>query len=209
MPIIGLKQVIKLDGRKEEFDPFKISESIRKAAQKVGGRDKDLAYKLGSEVCQIIKEKYPNSEVIKTSEIGEIVEKVLIERGHAATAKEFIRYRENKKHLRQDKESLGVVDDIGLSYNALYILKERYLKRNEKGEIIETPRGMLKRVASFLARVEKSKRLQKKWEKEFLKTMDNFDFLPGTRTLANASKNTPQLANCFVWPLEDDINYIF
>src|SRR3990172_2405724 len=68
---------------------------------------------------------------------------------------------------------------------------------------------MIKRVASFLAKAEKGKKLQQKWEKEFRKVMENFDFLPGTRTLANAGKNFPQLANCFVWPMDDDINKIF
>lgn len=204
-----VKQVLKLSGVVEEFSSEKISESIWKAAQKAGGKDKKLAFSLGNEVLETLEKRYPNGETIKTLEIGELVEKVLIEKGHTKTAKEFITYLENKKHLRADKESLGVHDDIGLSYNTLYILKERYLKRNEKGEIVETPRGMLKRVASFLAKAEKGKKLQDKWGKEFLRIMENFDFLPGTRTLANAGKNSPQLANCFVWPIEDDTNDIF
>ena len=132
-PAKPVKQVLKLSGNTEDFSSIKISESIWKAAQKVGGKDKDLSFQLGAEVRTFLEEKYPNGEVIKTTEIGEIVEKVLIEKGHAKTAKAFIIYRENKKHLRQDKSSLGVVDDIGFSYNTLYILKQRYLKRNEKG----------------------------------------------------------------------------
>ena len=39
--------------------------------------------------------------------------------------------------------------------------------------------------------------------------MINFDFLPGTRTITNAGKVRSQLANCFVWPMGDDINDIF
>jgi ribonucleoside-diphosphate reductase alpha chain len=203
------KLVEKLSGVKEEFTSGKISQSIWLAAQKAGGTDRELSVILGEEVIKCLGEKYPNGEVIKTLEIGEIVEKVLIERGHAKTAKEFIRYRENKKHHRQDKSTLGVTDDIGLSYNTLYILKQRYLKRNERGETVETPKGMLLRVARFLAKAERTVKLQKKWEKEFLKIMESFDFLPGTRTLANAGKKNPHLANCFVWPMDDDINKIF
>ena len=204
-----VKQVLKLSGATEEFSSEKISESIWQAAQKVGGKNKDLAFTLGERVIQVVAERYPNGKTIETSEIGEVVEKILIEHGHAATAKEFIRFRENKKHLRQDKKSLGIKDDIGLSYNTLYILKQRYLKRNDKGEIVETPRGMIERVAHFLAKAEKTKLLQEKWYKEFSKIMANFEFLPGTRTLTNAGKDAPQLANCFVWPMEDDINYVF
>jgi len=204
-----VKKVIKLSGHKEYYDPEKITNSIWLAAQKVGGKDKGLAITLGGEVTRTLEEKYPNGEAILTSEIGEFVERVLIERGHTKTAKEFIRHRENKKHVRQDRESLGVEDDIGLTYNTLYILKQRYLKRDSKGKIIETPKGMFDRVARFLAGVEKTKKLREKWYKEFYEVMVNFEFHPGTRPLANAGKKEAQLGNCFVWPIEDNIDHIF
>jgi ribonucleoside-diphosphate reductase alpha chain len=203
------KMVEKLSGNTEDFIPEKLSESIWLAAQKVGGKDKALSIQIGQEVLSLLEEKYPNGEVLKTAVIGEYVEKVLIEKGHATTAKEFIRYRENKKHLAKDKSSLGVKDDIGLSYNTLYILKERYLKRNEKGETIETPLGMVDRVAKFLSKAEKGKRKQGQWYKKFSEIMISFEFLPGTRTLTNSGKKASQLANCFVWPMVDDINEIF
>jgi ribonucleoside-diphosphate reductase alpha chain len=203
------KKVVKLSGVTEEFQPMKVSESIWLAARKVGGKDKKRSVYLGKQVITILDERYPNGEAIKTTEIGELVEKVLIENGHAKTAQEFIRYRENKKNFRKDKESLGIKDDIGLSYNTLYILKQRYLKRNEKGEIVETPKRMIERIAKALSSVEKGKVKQKKWFKKFYDVMVTFEFTPGTRTIANAGKKKPQLANCFVWPLEDDINRIF
>lgn len=205
----AIKQVIKLDGRKEDFDSKKIFMSIWMAARNVGGRDETLARVLRNQVLRILKGKYTNGEAIKTSEIGELVEKVLIENGHAKTAKTYILYRENKKHIHQDKDSLGIKDDIGLSYNTLFILKERYLRRNEKGEIIETPREMLERVARFLSSVEKTPELQEKWYQEFLKIVVTFEFTPGTRTLTNAGKREAQLANCFVFDIEDDIDGIF
>ena len=204
-----VKQVIKASGVFEEFNSEKIYRSIWLAAQKVGGKDENIAVSLKKEVLTKLSEKYPNGETIKTSEIGELVEKVLIERGHAKTAKEFIRYRENRKHLRQDKSSLGITDDIGLSYNTLYILKRRYLRRDDKGNIKETPRQMLKRVAKCLSDVEKTEKKKKECYKIFFDVMTSFKFLPGTRTLANAGKKLPQLANCFVWPIDDDINAIF
>lgn len=207
--ISHIEKVIKLDGTKQDFDVKKIENSIWLAALNVGGKDRNRAKILSKEVLKIILEKYPNGEPLRTSEIGEYVEKVLIENGHTKTAKEFIRYRENKKHFHQDKKSLGLVDDIGLSYNTLYILKRRYLKRNEKGEILETPKGMLVRVAKFLAGVEKTKAEKDRWYKKFLSVMEAFEFLPGTRPMVNAGKKKPQLGNCFVWPIEDDINQVF
>lgn len=203
------RKVEKLSGEYQNFDPQKITRSIWYAAQKVGGKDENLADEIGNEVCTYLEDAFKKSHVIKTSEIGELVEKVLIEKGHAKTAKEFIRHRENKKHAHQDKSTLGIQDDIGLSYNTLYILKRRYLKRNEKGEIVETPMGMVKRIAKFLAGVEKTPAKRKKWQTEFENIMKSFEFLPGGRTITNAGKKHAQLANCFVWPLEDDIDDIF
>jgi len=206
---IPIRCVIKLSGRKESFNPIKVAESIWMAARNVGGKDKDLAHTLSRQVTFLLVKNYENGGKIKSYEIGELVEKVLIENGHAKTAKEFIRYRENKKHLKQDKSTLGVKDDIGLSYNTLYILKNRYLKRDKVGKTIETPKGMIERVARFISSVEKGKKLQDKYFQEFFDVMIDFEFLPGSRTLANAGKKTPQLANCFVWPMEDDIDKIF
>lgn len=205
---LPFKTVIKNNGTNEPFSIEKLNNSIWTAAHNVGGSDKKLAEHLAQETVHLLKGMFPTSEVINSTSIGEAVEKTLIEHGHAKTAKHYILYRENKKHTIQDKGSLGVTDDIGLSYNTLYILKRRYLKQNEQGETIETPRGMIERVAKFLSDVEKPKD-RKKWYSRFLEIMVNFDFLPGTRTLTNSGKKQSQLANCFVWPLEDDINSVF
>lgn len=203
------KKVLKIDGTIEDFIPEKIAKSIWYAAQNVGGQDENLPKQLAGQVITFLEEKLNGEAQVSSSIIGEAVEKILIEAGHAKTSKAFIIYRENKKHLNQDKSSLGIVDDIGLSYNTLYILKQRYLRRNQKGEIVETPRAMLERVALFLSKAEKTKKLQNKWFKKFHEILVSFEFSPGTRTLANAGKAMAQLANCFVWPMEDDINYIF
>ena len=169
-------KVRKIDNKTEDFSFKKVVGSIWFAAKNVGGKDKKRAHELGKEVMLLLVKKYPNGEIIKTSEIGETVEKVLIERGHAKTAQEFIRYRENKKHLHQDIDSLGVKDDIGLTYNTLYILKQRYLRRDSKGKIVETPRQMFARVAKFLSDVEKTKAKKKEWNGRFFDIMKSFEF---------------------------------
>jgi ribonucleoside-diphosphate reductase alpha chain len=203
------KIVVKTNGKEEEFNNQKIFQSIWNAAQDVGGKDPKLAESLRDKTLKLLTAKYPNSEKVTTAQIGDVVEKILIENGHAKTAKAYILFRENKKHGKHDRDSLGVTDDIGLSYNALYLLKIRFLKRNDKGEIIETPRKMIERVARFLANVEKTSALRKKWFKKFVDIMIGFDFLPGGRTITNAGKANAQLSNCFVWPVEDDLDGIF
>lgn len=203
------KKVLKLDGTDEDFKPAKIERGIWSAAKQVGGVDEKLPTLLTKQVVELLETRLNGEPKVESTIIGEAVEKVLIEAGHAKTAKAYIVFRENKKHLRQDKSSLGIIDDIGFSYNTLYILKQRYLKRNEKGQIIETPRKMIERIAKHLAGGEKTKAKKKEWFKKFNDLMVNFDFLPGTRTITNAGKTKAQLANCFVWPMEDDINRVF
>ena len=206
---IVLKQVVKIDGSKQKFNTQKITESIWYAAKTVGGKDKKQSFVLSEKVITILKKTYINGEAVPTSEIGETVEKVLIENGHTRTSKTYIRYRENKRHIHQKKETLEIEDDIGLTYNTLYILKKRFLKRDENGEIIETPKGMINRVARFLSEIEKGQEDKDKWYREFYDIMIDFEFLPGSRTLTNAGKRDAQLANCFVWEIKDDIDKVF
>jgi ribonucleoside-diphosphate reductase alpha chain len=64
--------------------------------------------------------------------------------------------------------------------NALAILQERYLWKNERGEVIETPQEMLERVARVVASVEKSEVEREKWSELFYESMASLDFLPNS-----------------------------
>lgn len=94
-----------------------------------------------------------------------------------------------------------------LSQNSLTILRQKYLLKNEKREVVEKPEDCFRRAAKAIARAEDKKR--EFWEEKFYQIMANLEFLPGGRTLANAGTNYPQLANCFVLPMEDNIEEIF
>ena len=93
------EKIIKRDGRVTPFDQERITNAIFKAAQAVGGADRDLAVKLSNEVldvvCAMFQETLPSVE-----EVQDIVEKVLIENGHARTAKAYILYRKQREELR-------------------------------------------------------------------------------------------------------------
>lgn len=95
-----IKQVIKRNGKIVDFNPNRISNAIYRAAVSVGGRDKETAEKLAVQVVQILEEKYPENYKPHIEEIQDIVEKVLIENGHAKVAKEYILYREEQKQKR-------------------------------------------------------------------------------------------------------------
>jgi len=92
------------------------------------------------------------------------------------------------------------------SENALTVLKARYLKRNEKGEVIETPDEMLHRVAKHIASPEKDFDY---WYEKFYNLMASLKFLPNTPTLINAGNPLGQLSACFVLPVGDSMEEIF
>lgn len=203
-------QVIKRDGRKQVFSQDKIFSSILTAANNVGIKDQPLTESICQEVVNYISDLYPGDKPVTTTDIGSAVERVLVNRGQYEIVKEFIISREHKREEYTRKLKLGIKDDIGhLEYNSLFILKERYLLKDTTGETVETPGQMLSRVAKFVAGAEQTPSLKKKWEQEFLQIMQDWQFLPGTRVLANAGKPRPQLANCFVFEIKDSIDDIF
>lgn len=94
-----IKQIIKRDGRTVDFNIEKITEAIYKAAQVLGGRDRDMAQYLARQVELYLIEICHN-EIPTVEQIQDAVEKVLIENGHARTAKEYILYRAERTRVR-------------------------------------------------------------------------------------------------------------
>ncbi len=94
--------VEKRDGKIEEFRKEKISQAIFKAARSVGGEDITLAEKLADQICQYIYD-LRGDHIPKVEEIQDVVEKILIENGHAKTAKAYIIYRNHRAQLRKKR----------------------------------------------------------------------------------------------------------
>ena len=201
-------KVLKRNDKEQTLEVEKIADSIFLAAQDVGGTDDKLAKRLAEEVVARLEKHYGRIKKVTSAEIGDMVERVLLERTHYKTAKAYILNREKKRQVEASKRALGVNDDVGLSYNALVVAKEKYLQRDSEGEAVETVGGMFERTAKFLAGAEKVKD-RKSWQSEFSKIMREQRFIPGGRTLANSGTANNQLANCFVMPMPDDIEGIF
>jgi len=89
-----ITKVIKRSGAIVPFNQKRIANAIYRAVVAVGGRDKHKAEELSEEVVKILNEKFTDSITPNIEDIQDIVEKVLIENGHATVAKEFILYRE-------------------------------------------------------------------------------------------------------------------
>ena len=94
-----------------------------------------------------------------------------------------------------------------LTKNAIEILNDRYLLRNNEGIIVETADQLFVRVAKFVASADTKQTLS--FEKQFLKVMQDLDFLPNSPTLMNAGTPNGQLSACFVLPVDDSLENIF
>jgi ribonucleoside-triphosphate reductase len=105
-------KIKKRDGRVVDFSKEKITGAIFKAARQVGGEDYETAENLTERVIsylyKTIKDEIPDVETIQDA-----VEKVLIEAGHAKTAKAYILYRSKRTRIREAKsELMDIVKDI-------------------------------------------------------------------------------------------------
>ncbi len=209
---MAVKKVIKRDGRTVDFDKDKITEAIFKAAVSVGGKDRSISEDLANKVTDIINERFPD-KIPSVEDIQDNIEYVLIKEGHSKTAKAYILYRQKRKEQREFREAiLGMSIKTNLSLNALKLLKDKYLIKDENGNTIETPDDMFMRVAKNVAKADllyNKKADISKTEEEFYQVMSNLDFLPNSPALMNAGTEIQQLMSTFVLPIEDSIESIF
>ncbi|HDI07292.1 MAG TPA: ribonucleoside triphosphate reductase [Candidatus Bathyarchaeota archaeon] len=105
-----MKFVRKRDGRLEPFDQERITNAIWKAAKAVGGKDRERAKMLSDQVVAELKKRFGEDGVPTVEEIQDIVEKVLIENGHARTAKAYILYRKQHQDMRELAALLSSAD---------------------------------------------------------------------------------------------------
>ncbi len=101
---------------------------------------------------------------------------------------------------------------LNISENARKVLEKRYLKRDTRGEVIETPAEMFERVARNIAQADLNydrKADLKKTKEEFYSVISKLEFLPNSPTLMNAGKELQQLSACFVLPIRDSMEGIF
>jgi len=210
-----IKKIQKRDGRIADFDQERIMRAIWKAAQAVGGTDPSEAEKISNQVAAVLEVFFKNEEDIPNVEqIQDLVEKILIEGGHAKTAKAYIIYRQKRAEEREQKEAiLGIGNgdaSLNFSTNALKVLEKRYLLKNDQGNIIETPEDMLRRVAKAVASTESNYNgNEEEMEEKFFEMMKDLEFMPNSPTLMNAGTEIGQLSACFVLPVEDSMEGIF
>jgi uridine kinase len=100
-----ITQVVKRSGAVVPFNPERITNAIYRAAVEVGGRDRATAETLTAQVVALLEQQCADGHAPHIEEIQDVVEKVLIENGHAKVAKAYILYRDERARHRKQQEA--------------------------------------------------------------------------------------------------------
>ena len=103
-----IEQVVKRNGATVPFNQERITNAIYRAAVSVGGRDRERAENLSEQVVEMLTETTPPDQIPTVEDIQDIVEKVLIENGHARVAKHFILYRNERARRRNERKAKAI-----------------------------------------------------------------------------------------------------
>lgn len=112
--------VVKRSGAIVPFNPERITNAIYRAAVAVGGRDRSIAEGLTVQVVQLLEQKSPPDYIPTVEEIQDVVEKVLIENGHAKVAKAYILYREERARARRLRAKIAALPSENVPWSKIW-----------------------------------------------------------------------------------------
>ena len=148
-----INEIRKRSGAVTAFNQDKISNAIYRALAATSKADRGLADQLATKVVdKLVEQGFTSSRTPSVEDIQDIVESTLIDSGNSDIAKAYIVYRHERRKLRDEKMkvlNLKSLDPVSKKFdlNCLRVLASRYLFRNGKNEITETPTQMFERVA--------------------------------------------------------------
>ncbi len=148
-----INEIRKRSGAVTAFNKNKISNAIFRALAATSKADRGLADQLAEKVVdKLVEQGFTSSRTPTVEDIQDIVESTLIDSGNSDIAKAYIVYRHERRKLRDEKKkvlNLKALDPVSKKFdlNCLRVLASRYLFRNGKNEIIESPTQMFERVA--------------------------------------------------------------
>jgi ribonucleoside-diphosphate reductase alpha chain len=188
-----INEIRKRSGAVTAFNQDKISNAIYKALAATSKADRALADQLANKVVQkLVEQGFTSTRSPSVEDIQDIVESTLIDSGNSDIAKAYIVYRHERRKLRDEKMKVlnaRSLDPVSKKFdlNCLRVLASRYLFRNGKNEITETPTQMFERVAILVGVgdllydsqiFEKSGNITQNIEeaKSYLEKLDNFDY---------------------------------
>ena len=149
-------EIRKRNGRTSKFDQNKITNAIYKALMATNKGDRSLAEQLANGVLEkLASQGFSTTNAPSVEDIQDMVESTLIEQGHSEIAKAYILYRHERRKVRDEKMKVlntQTLDSVSKNFdlNCLRVLASRYLLRNNKNEITESPTAMFERVAILI-----------------------------------------------------------
>ena len=148
-----IASIRKRDGRIVPFERDKIVTAVEKAFRSVNQYSEKSVQTVTRDVVKTLEAKYIFG-VPSVEDVQNTVENSLIKEGFERVAKSYILYRKKREEIRESKRLVGVRDDLKLGLNSVKVLERRYLKKDEQGNVVETPAEMFKRVARTVARID-------------------------------------------------------
>ena len=143
---LTIKKIKKRDGRIVPFNQRKITNAIWKAAEAVGGKDRERAQYLSDKVVDILERRFNENTIATVEQIQDVVEAVLMRHGHYTTAKAYILYRDLHNKIRDVK---SLIDSDELMGNYINGIDWRI---NENSNMAYSLQGLNNHVASTISR---------------------------------------------------------
>ncbi len=189
----SIGEIRKRNGSVVSFNKDKISNAIFKALAATSDADRGLAEELSEGVVRKLADQgFSASRPPSVEDIQDMVESTLIEKGHSEIAKAYILYRHERRKVRDEKMKVLNVKNLDVvsknfDINCLRVLASRYLMRNNRNEITESPTQMFERVAILIGIgdllydnevfVREGNQKQNTEEaKAYLEKLDSFDY---------------------------------
>ena len=156
-------EIIKRDGKRCKFDQIKIQNAILAAAKSVKGKvmenegvtdggesTSNPLETLSQDITQAVVSTLDGNTTVEA--VQDAVEAALLKAEHVEIARSYISYRQTHEKIRAEKCSIletDTLDKVACDFplSSLRVMATRYLNRDDKGHIIETPSECLKRVA--------------------------------------------------------------